>query len=122
MFAGLAVEDDDDDDDGDSSAAAEEEVPKEEVPKAHSIYGDVDADDLQIAIEVLHQVAADLTLFRSRPFKELREAIGPLARELTGSGEGGQSLSMADVPMDVNSTMDKGHRYDAMPETKDRHE
>ena len=85
MFAGLAVEDDDDDDD-DSAAEEQEEMVAPVQPKAHSVYGDIDLDDLQITIDVLRQVAADLTLFRSRPFKELREAIGPLARELTGSG------------------------------------
>ena len=54
---------------------------------AGQLLGGIDPVDLEITIDV-EVVSADLTLFRSRPFKGLREAIGPLARALTGDGGG----------------------------------
>lgn len=46
-------------------------------------------DDLRTTIATLKAVAQDLTLFRSKPFKALREAIGPLAQAMTGEAVGG---------------------------------
>ena len=49
----------------------------------------MDVDDLRTTIATLKAVAQDLTLFRSKPFKALREAIGPLAQAMTGEAVGG---------------------------------
>ena len=54
-----------------------------------TVYGGIDLVDLEITIETLKIIGRDLTLFRSKPFKALREAIGPLATALTGEGGGG---------------------------------
>ena len=116
MFAGLALEDDDDDNDDDSeeetpkpTAPPPKPQPQQRGPalpeaddvdnlddadlasasKPTGVLGSIDPDDLAITIETLEAVAQDLTLFRSRPFKALREAIGPLAKALTGDGGGG---------------------------------
>ena len=98
MFAGLDMEDESG---SESEDEQEEEVTTESnqdsekaaasaaAIAAETIYGGIDPDDLEITIETLRAVAADITLFRSKPFKGLREAIGPLARELVGSGGGG---------------------------------
>ena len=111
MFAGLALEGSDDGDASDNSDEAAPQPAKPQpkprgvtMPEAdsdeddangartaashHSILGDIDPDDLAITIETLQAISKDLTLFRSRPFKALREAIGPLARDLTGDGGG----------------------------------
>ena len=79
MFAGLAVEgssDESSDGEPEPAAAAPPCTP------VHSVLGGIDDQDLEITIETLNAVAADLTLFRSLPFKALRQAIGPLAEEL----------------------------------------
>ena len=65
----------------------EDEASKAARERAAGILGGIDPDDLEITIDTLHAIAKDLTIFRSRPFKALREAIGPLARELTGAGD-----------------------------------
>ena len=118
MFAGLDVDGDDDDDDDDDEPTPppqvvqkrttatllpeasngedddddDDEPPKPRAKSAGSaVLGGIDPEDLEITIETLRAVAADLTLFRSRPFKELREALGPLATELIGKGGGGGS-------------------------------
>ena len=54
-----------------------------------SVLGGIDPDDLVVTIETLAAISKDLTLFRSKPFKALRDAMGPLARELVGAAEGG---------------------------------
>jgi len=85
MFAGLAVEsssDESSDGEPEPAAAAPPCTP------VHSVLGGIDDQDLEITIETLNAVAADLTLFRSLPFKALRQAIGPLAEELLGGGGG----------------------------------
>ena len=121
MFAGLGLEgSDDDDDDDDEETPTTKPTPPTKPPakmvargpalpeadddddddddvggdrEHHSVYGDIDPDDLAITIETLQAISKDLTLFRSRVFKPLREAIGPLATELTGdaSGRGGRT-------------------------------
>ena len=53
-----------------------------------ALLGGIDPVDLEITIETLRAVGA-ISLFRSRPFKGLREALGPLAAELIGKGGGG---------------------------------
>lgn len=78
------ADDDDDDllDDADLASAAA--AP----PLGASMLGGIDPDDLAITIETLEAISKDMTLFRSRPLKGLREAIGPLAKALTGDGSG----------------------------------
>jgi NAD(P)-dependent dehydrogenase (short-subunit alcohol dehydrogenase family) len=80
-----ADEDEDDEDDEDDGRM----LPSARQGAAASIFGDVDVDDLRTTIATLKAVAQDLTLFRSKPFKALREAIGPLAQAMTGEAVGG---------------------------------
>lgn len=80
-----ADEDEDDEDDEDDGRM----LPSAQQGAAASIFGDVDVDDLRTTIATLKAVAQDLTLFRSKPFKALREAIGPLAQAMTGEAVGG---------------------------------
>jgi len=80
-----ADEDEDDEDDEDD----EQLLPSARQGATASIFGDVDVDDLRTTIATLKVVAQDLTLFRSKPFKALREAIGPLAQAMTGEAVGG---------------------------------
>ena len=47
--------------------------------------GGIEPSALQTTIRTLEQLSADLVLFRSRPFKSLRSALGPLAVELVGA-------------------------------------
>lgn len=77
----LPEADDFDEEDDDAS------LPSNSAP-SNSVYGDIDREDLEITIDTLKLISRDLTLFRSKPFKALREAIGPLATALTG-GDGG---------------------------------
>ena len=94
MFSALAAEGSENDDD-DSEEEKEEEqsavaAPLAPPPTKPDLFGGIDVDDLEITIETLKAVAADMTLFRSRPFQRLREAIGPLARELVGDSSKGR--------------------------------
>ena len=115
MFAGLAVEDDDDasseeeeptskpipaparpeasvlpeaDDEAacDAPPLSQSHPSVEALGGSATLLGGIDPDDLDITISTLNAVAADLTLFRSLPFKPLRQALRPLAEELLGSG------------------------------------
>ena len=89
MFAGLTLDDDDDDDDEEEEEELQTTAPAPAPPpKKVDVYGGIDKDDLAIAIQTLEAVAADLTLFRSLPFKALRQAVGPLAEELLGGPAG----------------------------------
>jgi NAD(P)-dependent dehydrogenase (short-subunit alcohol dehydrogenase family) len=92
MFAGLGVEDESSSEEEleETSAATSTSRASEEVPtRIHDVLGGLDEDDIAITIETLQALTKDLTLFRSRPFKALREAIGPLARELIGGSDAG---------------------------------
>ena len=84
----LPEADDDESDFDDQDIDNTDEVPSNKF--ASTLLGGIDADDLEITIDTLKAISTDLTLFRSRPFKALREAIGPLARALTGEGGGGK--------------------------------
>ena len=88
MFAGLTVDDDDDDDDDDEEEVQTTAPAPAPPPKKVDVYGGIDPDDLEITIQTLEAVAADMTLFRSLPFKALRQALGPLAEELLGGAAG----------------------------------
>ena len=110
MFAGLAVEgssDESSDGEPEPAAAAPPCTP------VHSVLGGIDDQDLEITIETLNAVAADLTLFRSLPFKPLRQALGPLAEELLGSSGGAkqrgrgrcdESSAVVDVSDDAHAS------------------
>ena len=88
MFAGLTLDDDDDDDDSEEEEVQTTAHAPAPPPKKVDVYGGIDPDDLDITIQTLEAIAADLTLFRSLPFKALRQAVGPLAEELLGGADG----------------------------------
>ena len=111
MFAALAGSSDEDDDAHDlmppprpAAARTADLLPEaNDAPAIHDgsdsddsevdLLGGIDPDDLQTTIATLHALAADLTLFRSRPMKGVREAVGPLAQALVGGSDGSRGMA-----------------------------